>query len=90
MVEMTERVILTCSCHHQDKKAAEAFCLLFPTEVLPSIIKGRDRVWKFAEAHNNGHLKAIARLSGRYMYYIEMEGDDIIKEIDLSTGKRLK
>ena len=88
---MTECVILTCSCHHQDKKAAEAFSLLYPNEVLPSIVKGRDRVMKFAQAHHNHpHLTALAKISGKYMYYIEMEGDDIIKEVNLTNGVRLK
>lgn len=87
---MTERVILTCSCHHQDKKAAEAFSLMFPNSVLPEIVKGRDRVMKYAQAHNNEHLKALAKISGKYMYYIEMEGNEIIKEVNLTNGVRIK
>lgn len=88
---MTERVILACSCHGQAKKAAEAFCLLYPNSVLPDIIKGRDRVMKFAQAHHNHpHLTALAKISGKYMYYIEMEGDEIIKEINLTNGVRIK
>lgn len=88
---MSERVILTCSCHYQDKKAAEAFHLLTGgNEILPEIIKGRDRVMKYALTHNNEHLKALARISGKYMYYIEMEGDEITKEVNLTNGVRLK
>lgn len=89
---MTEKAILTCSCHNQDKKAAEAFHLLTGgNEILPDIIKGRDRVMKFAQAHNNHpHLTALAKISGKYMYYIEMEGNDIIKEVNLTNGERLR
>ena len=85
-----KRFILTCSCHNMGKRASEAFCLLFPNEILPEIIKGRDRVMKYAQAHNNEHLKALARISGKYMYYIEMDGDEITKEVNLTNGVRLK
>lgn len=87
---MVEKAIFVCSCHNQSKKAREAFELICPGELFPPMYKGRDVIYKFAKARNNDHLVAISRLSGRYMYYIEMEGDDIIKEIDLTTGKRLK
>lgn len=89
---MTERVILTCSCHHQDKKAAEAFKLLFGEgETLPEIIRGRDRIYKLYQDTQNEHIKAISKLGGKYSYYIELdENDTIIKEIDLITGKRIK
>lgn len=83
------RKILCCSCFRMDKKASEAFCILFPNEVLPDIIKGRDRIYKFAQSVDNEHIKAISKLSGRFAFYVEVEGENIIKEYNLLTGKRL-
>lgn len=83
------RYILTCSCFNMGKKAMEAFCLLFPDKVLPSIIKGKDRIYKLSQELNNEHIKAISKLSGRFAYYIELEGEKIAKEYDLLTGKRI-
>lgn len=86
------RVILTCSCGGMYKKAAEAFCLLFPQEVLPDIIRGRDRIYKFAKSLTppNDHILAISKLSGKYAYYIELDKDNkIIKEYDLLKGVRI-
>lgn len=86
------RVILTCSCGGMHKKAAEAFCLLFPTDVLPDIIRGRDRIYKFAKSLTppNPHIDALSKLSGKYAYYIELDEDNkIIKEYDLLKGTRL-
>lgn len=84
---MSTKIILTCSCFNMGKKASEAFALLFPTEVLPDIIKGRDRLAKYAKEIGNDHITAISRLTGKYAYYIEMTGDKITKEYDLLTGK---
>ena len=86
---MIEKVILICSCGGQWKRAAEAFNILFPNEVLPEIIKGRDKVGKFAREHNNDHLKAISKLSGKYSYYVELDGDKIVKEYDLIKMTRI-
>lgn len=82
--------ILTCSCHNMDKRASEAFSLLFPDQVLPEIIKGRDRLYKFAKSLNNDHLIAISKLSGRFAYYVELDEDNkVTKEINLVTGARI-
>lgn len=81
--------ILTCSCFRMDKKAAEAFSMLFPNKVLPGIIKGRDRIYKLSQQLNNEHIKAISKLSGKFAYYVESKDGKIIKEYDLLTGKRL-
>lgn len=81
--------ILTCTCFRMDKKAAIAFTTIFPNEVLPDIIKGRDRIGKFANKIKNEHIKAISKLSGRFAYFIELDGDKIIREYDLLTGKRI-
>lgn len=83
------RVILTCSCFKMGKKASEAFSLLFPKSVLPEIIKGRDRIYKFAKQVNNDHILAISKLSGKFAYYLEMENDKIVREYDLLKGKRI-
>ena len=83
-------VILCCSCFGMKKKASEAFSLLFPNEILPTIILGRDNIYKFANATGIDHIQAIAGLSGKYAYYIEMDGRNILKEYNLLTGKRIK
>ena len=85
---MTE-YILTCSCFKMDKKATEAFCIKFPDRVLPDIVKGRDRIYKLSQKLNNDHIKAISKLSGKFAYYIELDGDKITKEYDLLTGRRI-
>lgn len=72
-----------------DKKASEAFSVIFPNEVLPNIIKGKDRIYKFSQTINNDHIKAISKLSGRFAYFVEIEGDKITKEYDLVKGRRI-
>lgn len=86
---MTEKRLLICSCFNQDKKAKEAFSVLFPKEELPEIIRGKDRIYKFAKEKNNKHIEAISKLSGKFAYYVELDNDKIIKEYDLVHGKRL-
>lgn len=83
-------VILICSCFNMKKRAAESFSLLFPDEVLPQVIKGKDAIFKFAQAIGNKHIEAIAKLSGKFAYYVELDGDIITKEVDLTTGKRIR
>lgn len=83
------KIILTCTCFNMKKKASEAFSLLFPNEVLPDIVKGRDRIYKLSQQLDNEHIKAISKLSGKFAYYVELDGDRITKEYDLLTGKRL-
>lgn len=83
--------ILTCSCGGMRKKAAEAFSLLFPTEVLPDIVRGRDRIYKLAIKTGNPHIRAISKLGGRYAYYIELnEHNEIVTEYDLVKGTKLR
>lgn len=85
-----KKYILTCSCHNMDKRASEAFSLLFPDQVLPEIVKGRDRLYKFAKSLNNDHLIAVSKLSGRFAYYVELDEDNkVTKEINLVTGARI-
>ena len=83
------KYILCCSCFNMGKRAAEAFSVLFPTEVLPEIVKGRDRLYKLGKELNNDHIIAISKLSGKYAYYVELDGDKIVKEYDLLRGSRL-
>ena len=83
------RFILTCSCFNMGKKASEAFVTLFPNEVLPNIVKGRDRIYKLSQQLNNDHLKAISKLSGKFAYYVELTDNKITKEYDLVRGKRI-
>lgn len=86
---MTERFILVCSCFNMSKKASEAFSVMFPNDVLPQIIKGRDRIYKFSLEKDSHHIKAISRLSGRFAYYIHIEDGKIVEEWDLLKGKRI-
>lgn len=84
------RYILCCSCFGMEKRAKEAFGLLtHGQEVLPEIIKGRDRLYKFAKELGNDHLLAISKLTGKFAYYVELDGDNIIEEYDLIRGTRL-
>ena len=83
------KVILTCTCFNMKKKASSAFAMLFPKEVLPDIIKGRDRISKFAKEVGNDHIAAISKLTGRFAYYVELDGQNIVKEYNLITGKRI-
>lgn len=82
------KYILTCSCHNMGKRASEAFSLLFPNQVLPSIVKGKDRLYKLGKELGNDHLLAISKLSGKFAYYVEIEDNKIIKEVNLLNGKR--
>ena len=81
--------ILTCSCFRIDKKASEAFSLFFPQEILPEIVRGRDRIYKLGKELENDHILAISKLSGKFAYYIELDNGKITKEYDLLKGKRV-
>lgn len=84
-----KKVILCCSCFNMSKKASEAYALLFPNEILPDIIKGRDRIYKFAKEIGNDHLLAISKLSGKFAYYVKIDGNKIVEEYDLVHGRRI-
>lgn len=86
---MVKEYILTCSCFRMDKKALEAFAVMFPDRVAPEIVKGRDRVYKLSLSLGNEHIKAISKLSGRYAYYVALNDGKIIEEYDLVKGKRI-
>ena len=83
------KYILVCSCFNMSKKASEAFTTIFPNEVLPEIIKGKDKIFKIANELKNEHMKAISKLSGRFAYYVNLDGDKIIEEYDLIKGRRI-
>lgn len=83
------KYILTCSCFNMGKKATQAFSILFPNEVLPPIIKGRDRLYKLGKELNNDHILALSKLSGKYAYYVELEDGKVVKEYNLLTGRRV-
>lgn len=84
------KIILCCSCSNQDKKAKEVFLLLYPGEPIPEIVRGRDRIYKLSqELGSHEHIKAISKLGGKFAYYIELEDDKIVKEVNLITGKRV-
>lgn len=81
--------ILVCSCFNMSKKASEAFSLLHPQDVLPETIKGKDRIYKLAKKLGNDHLLALSKLSGKFAYYVQLEGNKILFEEDLLTGRRI-
>lgn len=83
------KYILVCSCHNMSKRASEAFCLLYPNETLPEIVKGRDRLYKLGKKLGNDHILAISKLSGKFAYYVELDGNKIVTEYDLVKGKRI-
>lgn len=82
--------LLICTCFNQEKKAMQAFSVIFPNEVCPDVIKGKDKIFKFAKEVDNKHIEAIAKLSGRFAYYVELDGNRIIKEYDLVKGTRIR
>lgn len=88
--EGIKRFILTCSCHNMDKRAKEAFSLLFSDAPMPEIVRGRDRLYKLGKSLDNQHILAISKLSGKLAYYVELDDNNIItKEINLLTGGRI-
>lgn len=85
-----KKYILCCSCYGMEKRAKEAYCMLTNgDEVLPDIVKGRDRINKLAKQINNDHILAISRLSGKFAFYIKIEDNKVIEEYNLLTGKRI-
>lgn len=80
--------ILVCSCFNMSKKASEAFSLLHPQDVLPEIIKGKDRIHKLAKKLGNDHMIALSKLSGKFAYYVQLDDNKIVFEEDLLTGRR--
>jgi hypothetical protein len=82
--------ILCCSCFGQEKKAIAAFAVAFPDRINPEIIKGKDKIFKFAQEVDNKHIEAISKLSGRFAYYVELDGNNIIMEYDLVQNRRLR
>ena len=83
------KYILCCSCFNMAKKASEAFSVLFPNEVLPEVVKGRDRIYKFGFDLKNDHIIAISKLSGKFAYYLELDNGNILEEYNLLTGRRI-
>lgn len=85
-----KKYILCCSCYGMEKRAKEAYCILTNGgEVLPDIIKGKDKIFKLANELKNEHIKAISKLSGRFAYYVKIEDGKITEEYDLVRGRRI-
>ena len=83
------RLVLCCSCYNMEKRAKESFSLIFPDGVFPQVIKGKDRLYKFAKEIGNEHILAISKLSGKFAYYVELKDNEIVKEYDLIKGSRI-
>lgn len=81
--------ILVCSCFGQEKKAIAAFAVNFPDRVSPDVIKGKDKIFKFAQEIDNKHIEAISKLSGRFAYYVELEDNRVVYEFDLVRNRRI-
>lgn len=86
----TKEAILVCSCFGQEKKAIASFAIAFPDRVVPEIIKGKDKIFKYAQSVKNKHIEAISKLSGRFAYYVELDGNNIVMEYDLVNNRRLR
>lgn len=87
---MAEKFLLVCSCFNMTKKASEAFSILFPNEILPTVVKGRDKIYKLSLEKDSPHIKAISRLSGKFAYYVKLdENNNIVEEYNLTTGQRI-
>lgn len=85
-------VILVCSCFNMSKKASEAFSLIHPDRELPPIIKGKDRIHKFAKELTppNAHIVALSKLTGKFAYYIQLDQNNVVtEEYDLLRGVRI-
>lgn len=83
------KIILICSCFNMEKRAREAFALIYPNEVSPEVVKGRDRIGRLADELKSQHLKAISRLSGKFAFYVSLDDDnEVLEEYDLLTGRR--
>lgn len=83
------KIILICSCFNMEKRAREAFTLIYPNEVSPEVVKGRDRIGRLADELKSQHLKAISRLSGKFAFYVSLDDDnEVLEEYDLLTGRR--
>ena len=83
------KYILCCSCFNMEKKSREAFSVIKPDEVLPDIVKGKDRIFQLAKKLDNEHIRAISKLSGRFSYYVKLEDGEIVEEYDLVRGTRI-
>ena len=84
------RIILACACGGSKKNAETGFSVLFPNDELPEMVFGKENIAKFAADHPNDHIKAIAKLTGKFAYYVELDNsNNITKEYDLYTGKRI-
>lgn len=85
-------IILACSCGGSKKNAEIGFSTIYPNQPFPDIILGKDRIFKFANSlvPPNDHIKAIAKLSGKFAYYIKLdENNNITEEYDLYSGRRI-
>lgn len=83
------RLVLCCSCFNMEKRAKEAFSVLFPEEIFPETIKGRDRLYKFAKETGNDHILAISKLTGKFAYYVKVKDNKIVEEYNLLTRSRI-
>ena len=83
------KIILTCTCFNMKKKASEAFSVIYPNEELPEIVRGRDMIYKIALVTDNKHIMAISKLKGRFAYYLDVDGPNILEEYNLLTGRRI-
>lgn len=84
------KYLLVCDCSGGKEKAEIAFSILKPNEPTPQIIKGKEAISKLASRCLNDHLRAISKLNGNFMYYMDIaDNSRIIEEYDLTTGKRV-
>lgn len=87
---MKKDYILSCQCSGQAHKAKMAYEILRPECKVPEVIVGTEKILKLGCELNNVHIKSIAKIKGVFSYFISVDGDEIVEEYNLMTGKRLR
>lgn len=86
-------LIVTCRCPGAKEKAMSAFKLMFPGRECPIIYVGDDNIISASEKTKNEnlarYLKAIAKKSGKFAYYIKTDDTTIALLYDLFAGKKV-
>ena len=87
------RYVVLCKCSNVPQSAKLAFEIAFPGQEMPPVYRGADAIRTLAEQKPNTNFakyaSAIAKKNGRFAYYIEEEGGDVVQSYDLLKGKRV-
>lgn len=87
------KYIVVCRCSGSKEQAEMAFKIAYPLSSAPEVYRGADAIMALADKHPNTnfayHLKAIAKKNGKFAYYVEEDGGDIVTKFDLFKGKKV-